>query len=473
MYIELDCFHHSQVCPPFCTCQVNWRVTTEPSCSKNSSGHGNISAALKLLKHHVSLCFTTKASAKKQKCYNVRCKHISRCFKFNQFRWSSEHSVVDAFESLRLYELLSDSHFPCLKVAGLSVSLFTPVEACWKYQCQKQEIRDVQILQSEALVRSLHSSHILTSKPSKSKCQKKTVPNDDVDMQNPTTSFRSKIRQSHSPTRKLERWCWLYSSAWKTAVATWGLPKVSYLRNAAAMQIGIYTVQTIPQCHGGDSAKLTQQSYHSKILGKQENTVFFQCFILNTKTNSISLERTTFQVNDDAPAWISEVKSPARCNGSLFDVVLGRGSIATAELELKTNRSTVDGIDMLPFTLKPFHWINIPSCFSASWSKLKSCNKAWAKYPNTKCWPLHQQNDQFKHSAPHPNGSSLNVCLARLQPVFTSLQTEWHHFKIKDRHHLASYRTTRSTICSDEGRCLMTFFMDLGLGLSWTKPTWI
>ncbi len=49
-----------------------------------------------------------------------------------------------------------------------------------------------------------------------------------------------------------------------------------------------------------------------------------------------------------------------------------------------------------------------------------------------------------------------------LQPVFTSLQKEWHRFKIKDRHHLASYRTTRSTICSDEGRCLII-----------SHPSWI
>ena len=64
--------------------------------------------------------------------------------------------MADAFESLLLCELLSESHLPCLKVAPLSVSLVTPVEACWKYACQKQEIRDFPILQSEALVRSLH-----------------------------------------------------------------------------------------------------------------------------------------------------------------------------------------------------------------------------------------------------------------------------------------------------------------------------
>ena len=101
--------------------------------------------------------------------------------------------MVDVFEALLLCELLSESHLPCLKVAGLSVSLFTPLQACWKYACQKQEIRDSEILQSEALVRSLHSAHILNSKPSKSKCQKKNVPNDEVDMKNPTTSFRSKM----------------------------------------------------------------------------------------------------------------------------------------------------------------------------------------------------------------------------------------------------------------------------------------
>ena len=37
------------------------------------------------------------------------------------------------------------------------------------------------------------------------------VPNNDVDMHNPTTSFRYKIRQSHSKTQKPERLCWLYA----------------------------------------------------------------------------------------------------------------------------------------------------------------------------------------------------------------------------------------------------------------------
>ena len=37
------------------------------------------------------------------------------------------------------------------------------------------------------------------------------VPNNDVDMHNPTTSFRSQIRQSHSKTQKPERLCWLYA----------------------------------------------------------------------------------------------------------------------------------------------------------------------------------------------------------------------------------------------------------------------
>ena len=261
LYVELDTVLPSHSCLPtvFCTCQANWRVTTEPSCSKNSSGHGSISARLKLLRHHFLLCFTTKASAKKQKCYNIRCKHIWRClnFKFNQFRGSSEQSVVDAFEPLLLYELLSDSHLPSLKVAGLCVSLFTPLQACWKYPCQKQESRDSEILQSEALVRSLHSSHILNSKPSKSKCQRTTC-------QMTTSICRPQPRPSDPKWAKSLS----DSETWKVMLIVcfclensrydFGCSK-GFISKKCGSNANIYTVQTLLRCHGGDSAKLRQQ----------------------------------------------------------------------------------------------------------------------------------------------------------------------------------------------------------------------
>ena len=86
-----------------------------------------------IMSHYVSL---RRVQTKKQTCKKVKCERIWRCFKFNQFLWRA--LCGGCFQSLLLYELLSDSHLPSLKVAGLCVSLFTPVPAFWKYPRQKQ-----------------------------------------------------------------------------------------------------------------------------------------------------------------------------------------------------------------------------------------------------------------------------------------------------------------------------------------------
>ena len=257
--------------------QQNPHVPRTPPAMEAFQLHRN---SWSIMFHYVSP--PRRAQTKKQYCYNVRCEHISRCFKFNQFRWSSEHSVVDAFESLWLYELLSDSHLPSLKVAGLSVSLFTPVQACWKYACQKQESRDFEILQSEALVRSLHSSHILTSKPSKSKCPKKsakwrrryTEPNHVLQIQN---------GQSGKVTLRLGNLkgsadCMLLPGKQPLGLQVFQRFEISQKRLTWPKKCGrnanIYTLKTILRCHGGDWAKLTQQSYHNEYLANKKTPCF-------------------------------------------------------------------------------------------------------------------------------------------------------------------------------------------------------
>ena len=148
--------------------------------------------------------------------------------------------MVDAFEPLLLCQLLSD-------------------QACWKYACQKQEIRDFEILQSEALVRSLHSSHILNSKPSKSKCQITTC-------QMTTSICRTQPRASDpkwaksltdSETSKvlLIVCLCLQNSRKSTSVfpKVSDLPKTFDLTKEMWQQCKhIHTVQTILRCHGGD-----------------------------------------------------------------------------------------------------------------------------------------------------------------------------------------------------------------------------
>ena len=180
----------------------------------------------------------------------------------SSINFAEEPSVVDAFESLLLCQLLSDSHFPSLKVAGLCVSLFTPVQACWKYPCQKQEIRDFPILQSEALVRSLHSSHILNSKPSKSKCQIttsicRTQPH-------PSDPKWAKSLSDSETSKVLLIVCFCLENSRKST--------------SVFQRFHIHTVQ--PSCGamvGIEQNWDNNQSYHNKIFGKQENTVFFQC----------------------------------------------------------------------------------------------------------------------------------------------------------------------------------------------------
>ena len=168
--------------------------------------------------------------------------------------------------------------------------------------------------------------------------------------------------------------------------------------------------------------------------------------------------------------------APARCNGSFFDVVLGRGSIATVQLELKTNGSTVT----MDLTCCHSRWNHSTGYISHPASELLGPSSNLATRPELSI-PTHKFDpwtnkmiitiiQTFRTSpqqivaqlVPCKAATSLHISPNWMASLWNQRSASLSFLQDDPVHHLQRRRPMPHNL---------TFFMDLGLGLSWTKPT--
>ena len=129
------------------------------------------------------------------------------------------------------------------------------------------------------------------------------------------------------------------------------------------------------------------------ILGEQQTHDVFHCFMLNTKINSTKCGGgVKWPVSNSRRSSLDSrnqmVLRPAQWHESDQSYGWVRSDV----------HSAMGVSQLIEFTCCHSPWnrptgymytcLSHPTCFHALWCKLNSCNKAWAKYPNTKFWWL-------------------------------------------------------------------------------------